>query len=114
MMDPPDEIVEMIINSIIEPDPYYIYHPGDQTPEALFVKITSCLYNVNNRNPIFAVSMVNRRFRRICLPILFQHMLLAPYEDRQKEETERSETELFSNVLGRHAHLARFVRLTDL
>ncbi|KAK7448503.1 hypothetical protein VKT23_013764 [Stygiomarasmius scandens] len=112
MMDPPDEIVEMIINSIIEPDPDYIYHPGDQTPEENFVKITSRLYNVNRWwwNPIFLVSMVNRRFRRICLPILFQHMLFAPYEDRQKEETERSETELFSNVLGHHAHLARFVR----
>ncbi|KAK7447012.1 hypothetical protein VKT23_014225 [Stygiomarasmius scandens] len=111
MMDIPDEILAEIINGIIEPDPDHIYNVGDQTPDELFVKITSQLYNVNNQNPINAASMVNRRFRRICLPVLFRHMYLAPYRDHQDEETEdQSETEQFCNMLGRHAHLAHFVR----
>ncbi|KAK7447010.1 hypothetical protein VKT23_014223 [Stygiomarasmius scandens] len=117
MMDIPDEILAEIINGIIEPDPDHIYNVGDQTPVELFVQINSRLYNVNNQNPICAVSMVNRHFRRICLPVLFRHMYLAPYRDHQDEETEdQSETERFCNMLGRNAHLAHFVRhiLLDL
>ncbi|KAK7447006.1 hypothetical protein VKT23_014219 [Stygiomarasmius scandens] len=113
--DFPTEILQTIIDAIIEPNPLYRYNAGDQTHNALFVKIDSRLYNVNFDyfwNPIYAMSMVNRRFRQICLPALFGHVHLALHEDYldDSEETDQSETERFSSVLGRHPHLAQFVR----
>ncbi|KAK7447008.1 hypothetical protein VKT23_014221 [Stygiomarasmius scandens] len=113
-IDLPTEILQTIIDATIEPNPYHRdrYNTGDQTPNTLFVKINSRLYNDNFDylwNPIYAMSMVNRRFRQLCLPVLFSHVHFALHENGS-EKTEQSEMKRLSTVLGRNTHLAQFVR----
>jgi len=118
MMDLPDELIQRIIDTLT--NPYIIEpHPTELSPstrwpsDEIFLKVTMRVQKddkgANSINPLYYLSVVNHRIRRICFPVLFNRVCLE-LEPASLYPHPAREMDQFSCILEKNAHLKHFIR----
>ncbi|KAK7447024.1 hypothetical protein VKT23_014237 [Stygiomarasmius scandens] len=124
-MDLPDELIKEILDNLIkpyfaEPDPEFL-HSTPRYPSAdVYLKVTLQTQKddtgANSKNPLYHLSMVNHRLRRISCPMLFSRIHFELMHASWQPHLRKVSTIQYDDILERNAnlaHLVKYIRLTQ-
>jgi hypothetical protein len=98
----PDELIEELLKHIFRA-------PKEMSRPLVPLSVIAQPEIVNTHRDIESLSLITRRVRRICLPILFSHVVVV---ENGKDECKRFTR--VCNLVAKRCHIAELIRLAHI